>query len=286
MTQTELWDAAKVSLWPRPGVSGATLLTVLRQVHSAALNIHAGTNGTSELISSYLRWASKAQGQLRLVMRPHDIDRLVLTSRYWATLANPAPSAAVVAAVNDEIMARQRDLDGAIHDLQQQLDRWKPHTGAETYMVVPDTNVLLHHPQMLTTIDWRDVIGRPNLVMDYVRVVLPLLVIDELDDAKHDKVRSRARQTLKAIYTHLGSAPAVRYALQAAGPMVGEVTMEILLDDPEHVRLGRTDDELVDRAVALQGLTGLLVDFVTFDTGAALRARAAGLRAHRLEHTQ
>lgn len=52
------------------------------------------------------------------------------------------------------------------------------------------------------------------------------------------------------------------------------MTVELLFDPPGHRRLPINDDELVDRALAVQSLAGR----VTFDTGQASRARAAGLQ--------
>jgi hypothetical protein len=48
------------------------------------------------------------------------------------------------------------------------------------------------------------------------------------------------------------------------------------------VRLPISDDELVDRALAIQLLTGLPLTFVTYDTGQSMRARTAGLQVKKL----
>ena len=58
----------------------------------------------------------------------------------------------------------------------------------------------------------------------------------------------------------------------------GEVTMGLLFDPPGHVRLPINDDEIIDRAVAVQTLAGREVTLLTYDTGMSTRARNAGLK--------
>jgi hypothetical protein len=194
-----------MSIWPAAGATGASLKQALREVQSGAMNIFAGGTGAVALIENYLKWASEAVRMLRLVMRPEDLNRLVLTSRYWATLANPAPTPAVVAAVNDEVLARQVALDAALKELDQQLAAWTPDPiSRPVAYLVPDTNVLLHHAALLPDIDWHATVSDAVRTLDNLRVVIPLLGVDELDDAKRDKTRTRARQTLKLIYDRFG----------------------------------------------------------------------------------
>ena len=56
----------------------------------------------------------------------------------------------------------------------------------------------------------------------------------------------------------------------------------MLYDPPGHARLPINDDEIVDRALTVQLLAGRPVRLLTYDTGQAMRARAAGLTAVKL----
>ncbi|OJV81700.1 MAG: hypothetical protein BGO37_07810 [Cellulomonas sp. 73-92] len=112
---------------------------------------------------------------------------------------------------------------------------------------------------------------------------MPILVIDELDNLKRTNGRSRARQTLKALYNDFGAGIDGRRVLHLKDATSGEVTIQLLLDPPGHVRLHRADDDLVDRAATLRSFLSHPVHFVTYDTGAAFRASAADLQQHRLE---
>ncbi|MEV7364416.1 hypothetical protein ACWDWT_19485 [Streptomyces sp. NPDC003343] len=50
------------------------------------------------------------------------------------------------------------------------------------------------------------------------------------------------------------------------------------MDQPGHVRLPITDDEIIDRAVAIQAIAVREVRLLTCDTGQHTRGRAAGLK--------
>jgi hypothetical protein len=52
-------------------------------------------------------------------------------------------------------------------------------------------------------LNWREAIDQANLVNSTVRLVVPILVIDGLDNLKRNpKTKSRARTTLKLFYDH------------------------------------------------------------------------------------
>jgi hypothetical protein len=60
------------------------------------------------------------------------------------------------------------------------------------------------------------------------------------------------------------------------------VVIDILFDPPRHERQSIKDDEIIDRALAAQGLAGTPVTLLTFDTSQAARARHAGLAVNKL----
>ncbi|MGI8330337.1 PIN domain-containing protein [Actinomadura scrupuli] len=54
--------------------------------------------------------------------------------------------------------------------------------------------------------------------------------------------------------------------------------MEFLPDEPGHERRGNVDDEIIDRAVLLQKMTGRPTAVVTIDRNMRLRAHVSGLK--------
>lgn len=61
-----------------------------------------------------------------------------------------------------------------------------------------------------------------------------------------------------------------------------EVTIELVFDPPGHVRLPGNDDEIIDRALAVEALADRNVTLLTYDTGQSTRARNAGLQVVKL----
>jgi rRNA-processing protein FCF1 len=145
------------------------------------------------------------------------------------------------------------------------------------HIVVPDTNALLHYNR-LDKIDWAKVIGKRP-----VRLVVPLLVLDELDDKKYlgsDKIIKRARSALKP-FEELRSGLEGRNLAELP---TFDVTAEYLVDDEDHIRLANPDEELLGRARFLKQVTDQQVTVVTADYGVRARAVAPGLSvAHMLE---
>ena len=62
-----------------------------------------------------------------------------------------------------------------------------------------------------------------------------------------------------------------------------DVYVEVHFDPPGHRRLPINDDELIDRALAIQIESGKDVTFLTFDTAQSTRARFAGLAVHKFK---
>jgi predicted ribonuclease YlaK len=152
--------------------------------------------------------------------------------------------------------------------------------------VVADTSFCIQHPQEIDDLDLGEHLG----IRDQpIHLLVPILVVDELDSLKQAKdgnVRGRARRTL-AILDRVLSDPTAWGVLrredfsplQVGGIPSGEMTVELVLDPPGHVRLPINDDELVDRTVAFQALAAQKITMLTYDTGQSTRARAAGPRA-------
>ncbi len=57
---------------------------------------------------------------------------------------------------------------------------------------------------------------------------------------------------------------------------------EVIFDEPGHTRLPHDDDEIVDRAAAVQAVAGRPVKLLTYDARQATRARFAGLTVKKL----
>ncbi|WP_161557978.1 PIN domain-containing protein [Micromonospora sicca] len=155
--------------------------------------------------------------------------------------------------------------------------------GAEyVHLVVLDTNVYLHHERKLEDLNLADELG---LGIATIRLVVPMVIVNELVKAKltgGDK-SYRAGYSVAYIDRVVQAGGQLCAADYDANPPHGEVRVNVLLDPMGHVRLPINDDEIVDRAVALAAFSGRPVRLVTFDTGMAMRARAANLKVYKLD---
>lgn len=123
-------------------------------------------------------------------------------------------------------------------------------------------------------------------------LLVPLVVVDELDGlekSRNTHERWRAGYTLAVLDRVFANSTAPgRLAFEgvpAPGDGLqppGDITIELLFDPPGHVRLPVNDDEIVDRVMAVQPLTGRDVTLLTYDTGQPMRARNAELRVIKL----
>jgi hypothetical protein len=215
----------------------------------------------------------------------------VYTPRYWATLANPTPTPAVVGAVRQETEQRERDLDAALKEARELCDHWAADPRG-TQVVVPDTGLFLNHAEDehgrfdIGAIAWRTL--AQARIFDEVRVVVPIMVIDELELIKDNRSiaemrRNKARWTVNTLFDWFELERGSWHLLRERTAQVGPVAIELLPDERGHQRLPRNDDELVDRAVVLKEIQAAPVRLLSFDTGAVLRANLAGLRGRRLQ---
>ncbi len=154
--------------------------------------------------------------------------------------------------------------------------------------MVPDTGFYIEHEDKLEHVDFGPLI---NVWESTIAVLVPIVVVDELNGLKqHNKPHVRWR----AGYSAGRSGPRVHkldwpgstpYGDVVPGPdglTRSEVTIELVFDPPGHVRLPINDDEIIDRALAIEPLADRKVTLLTYDTNQSMRARSAGLQVIKL----
>jgi hypothetical protein len=253
----------------------------LTDVHNQAMNARGGGGDLVGRYNAYMRWAHESVRVLRRQVTPDSLDRLVLTRTYWALQAQAASVVGPVGElVETELEDRVTVLDQARQDLDREIARWS----RPGLLVVADSSFYIHHAEKLEQLDLREHL---KIREEPVRLLLPILVVDELDNLKESKdprVRWRARYTLAVVDRVLQDPFRGRVreedfsVLQSGGIPRGEITIELVFDPAGHVRLPINDDEIIDRALAIQTLAMRPVTLLTYDTGQSTRARAAGLR--------
>lgn len=272
----------RLMVWP-VGQTGAWLAKCLREAAYSGQNVMNGTAG--EIVAKYLDWVAEQVRMLQGGLGPLDLDRLLTTPRYWATVANPMPTGSTTNAVMHEVQHRLRMLEATATEVASAADAWQPLDAGYTNYALADTNFWVEHQGSFGQIDWHDLLestpgpGRPNM-QDELRIVVPMLVIDELDGLSHRKdMRPKVSGAMRYLSDLLGTAPWRATQIRPASAERGEVRIQVLFDSLQHVRLPNSDDEHVDRLRAVRDFVGSAPTdnfFVTYDNGAAFRATAAG----------
>ncbi len=266
---------------PLPGATRDQVLSAIREVATNLINLRSGG---ADRFDRYIEWATSSAQKLGTLISATDVDRLVLTRRYWALQSMPPSSElawnqAVARLLDAEIDTQSRLFDATEQTVQREIARWtRPGT-----FVVPDTSFYIEHPEKLEDMDLAPHLDSPD---EPVHLIVPILVIDELDGLKgrgqKDK-RWRAAYTLAVLDNRLED-PTKVATLRAEDAGKPRVTVEILFDPPGHHRLPISDDEIIDRTLATQAFADRPITLITYDTGQSTRARSAGLRAVKLDH--
>jgi hypothetical protein len=253
---------------------GATLAQAIDALRARAQALQ-GVLGAGHGLDAYLDWVDETHRQLGNWLLPGQVETLVETPRYWAVQRMEHLDQAqtrVNQLLTREVDSRRRVFEELLTELEWTQRRWQRGTGL---IVVPDTNVLLHHQQEFQDIAWPEALAWRG----DVNLVIPLVVVTELDRHKRSTkaVRTRARVTLRTL-NELLPEPDACIELRGPDQHYRKTTLEFLVDPLEHERLTEPDSEIIDRALYVAELSSRPVCVVTFDTGMRLLAKAHRLR--------
>lgn len=257
-----------------PGADRRTALNVFTNIHSSAVNLRGGA-GRGNLLGRYLDWSDNSAAELRGQVPGAEIDRLIFTDRHRMLWDLRGTVSAVDSAVAFELDERIAALEAAKKAIVDRMRSWER---VDVFLAL-DTTFFLHHDKPLRETNFHDLFddNREN-----IHILVPLAVVDELDRLKEgaERYRARARYSIAVLDDLLRNPDRPGLLLAEDGtPATGsrETRIEVIMDRPGHVRLADADDEIVDRIATIEPLTGKSITLLTFDTGMALRARAAGL---------
>jgi hypothetical protein len=145
------------------------------------------------------------------------------------------------------------------------------------HRIILDTSVLMEAVPPFIEFDWHSV--HESMSVGSIRLIVPIIVIEELDEKLHDRDadrRKRARDAIRSLRSvHRTNRPTERAPL----PDKPGVTLEILMDELSHRRQPNNDAEIIDQALQLHQLTGLAV-LAACDTHMYYRAGAVDLPAY------
>jgi rRNA-processing protein FCF1 len=253
-----------VGLAIRPGIDFAAAAKALNALVTEAENHAAGGAGVSwpDYLRHYLVWVETAEQQLRNVFADSGVRTALYTERHWQIRAMTNPKLRPFVLVQHELRDQIDRLCGLRGQLIRLAERMRAAPGV---LAVLDTHVLLHYLPV-DQVDWRSVTSTSPL-----RLVVPLRVVEELDEKKYtardDKIASRARDVISRLRMSL---------LPVAGnpvTLAPDVTIEIPLTDEPRRKTSDADEEVLETCLELQAAGGDVV-LVTGDAGLAIRAAA------------
>lgn len=267
-----------------PGANREDLVQVLDDLTSRLDSLRGGSGGPDRF-GDYLGWTTIAARTLRGHVAATEIDRLVYSGHYDRLLLRRSDDSASRDLLSLELDHRHETFSAEKTSLRSVIERWS----SQDLFVGFDTTFFINYPSKIADVDFQALF---NVRDDTIHLLIPLIVVDELDKLKDSKdrlTRWRAAHTLgyfdeKFQYpTHVARLRDEDYSqLKDGGIPRGTVTAEILFDPPGHVRLPIEDDEIIDRLITVQPLVGRKVRFITYDTGQSMRARKAGLEVRKL----
>ncbi len=243
-----------------PGINPASWLNNTRVWDTELSNANTGITA-SDGQRAFLLAIESLDAGLRLLLLGHDWEKWVYTRAYWAiremTESTPRP----YPLLNSESSRLQRH----VAELETELKRMAHEDSSvdlTAMRLVLDTSALVR-AKCFTEVDWPEYFERKP-----VRLVIPILVIHELDHLKNTGKSNKARPRLKKIRSILeghGHGP---------GDVRSGVTLELLLDPPDHHRLPINDQEIIRRTDNLKGRVGGPLRLVTGDYAMQFTAEA------------
>lgn len=253
------------------GTNLATAINQLSECVTKAEDLAASSAGQSEgrHLNSYVSWVETTERQLWNVFDDVQMVHHLRTAEYWTIRSAIYQPFRVIRLINTEVTEQARWLQALIDRLRALQSRLEVASGRATVL---DTNVLLHY-EPPWDVDWTNVVKKRE-----VRLVLPLRVIEELDEkkytARHD-LADRARRLLSQLWERLSDSPG------APVPLRDKVTIEVPVEDGTRIRRADADQEILEGCEQLRNV-GRPPILVTGDTGMSLRAKARRLDVRRM----
>ena len=265
-----------MTLWrPRPlptlapGQSAVSALRILQELASGTRNTGPSYQNAFD---RYIHWIGTAETQLRGIFSGAEAVEALHTRRYWFLL-EIGPGAEPWNFLNAELEYQVSIMEQYQEQLRHEIETFQLADGEMA--VVLDTNFLLHY-KPVDHFQWKD-----HLDAAGHRLVIPAVVIKELDDKKYHpnrKLSRRAWKTIQFLYEHRG---ALHPEDPIPLPAQASVRVQILLDPAGHRRAATADDEILNRSEHLAGVVSGRLAVGTADYGAHLAAHVRGIETWR-----
>jgi rRNA-processing protein FCF1 len=216
---------------------------------------------------AYLGWVHTAERQFQFLFADESMTDGLHTASYWEIRRIQQFTPAAFPLMQGEIERQAWRLDAAI----EKLNGYREFAARPGKIIVPDTSALVKGVWFPDFV-WQKHLGSK----DAVRIVVPILVIEELDGLKDRERTSKAGDRARRVLKHL------RELCRTVGPgepapLRDKATIEVLLDDEWQRRRPIADAEIIDQALLVQEMVGAEVTLTCVDASMEFRARQHGL---------
>ncbi|MEU7032752.1 PIN domain-containing protein [Streptomyces sp. NPDC046237] len=254
---------------------GYTLDTAERDLASVRVKWQNLYSNQDRLWERYLQTVNDTYVQLSQSLTDPDLGEGLYSKHFWQ-LANGGTGSTPL--LHGTLVREVKEQIAAIEAALVQVAALRMYAERPGTRVVYDTN-MLNHWRAPNEVKWDEVLREEGLPSKRVRLVVPLVVIDELDRQKGGggQLGSRAAKAIRFLESALkGVAPGTPTEIRP------NVTLEVRLDPPGH-RRGEADVEVLLCAAELDQLGGPAPTRVlTDDFGMHLRAQSMRVAAMRL----
>ncbi len=240
----------------------SNLIMALESVIQQGGTLRSGAGPVGGHRNGYIAWIRQAESALAFYFDRRDVESFLLTVRYWEIRRLEPVHDELVALISQEAEARITELDDVLTFYKALADRYSKEAGP---VLVPDTNVFLHYT-FFTEAPWCDLADGKA-----ARIVVPIVVIEQLDRLKYSENSKRAERAQK-VTRELARLSEPWPKEPAIIPNRG--TIEVILDEPGHMRMAEEDAEIIEVVRGLSSLLSKPARIVTGDLGMTLRARA------------
>jgi hypothetical protein len=262
--------------------SGCTARQAMEALTSLAVSIDhivstLSTKPTSGLrLTSYFDWAADSASTLGHVLPSELAADLIYTRNYWMIRQSGMNPPRLEQFINSELADRRNSLAELRDDLSKELSRWERDSAQ---LIVPDTNLFLREGISLEKIDWDEVTDSSP---DSVRIVVPIMVIYELDRLKrqgNSTTAKLARQAIRWLVATLPVNPNEKSKLISNARPTTWIEAYVQ-DGPS--RPEDADGVIIRFTRQLAAISRLPTLLVTYDLGMRLRASALGVDSTKL----
>lgn len=246
-------------MWLKHGDLAGAIRT-LDELKTSCENLYAEMSGSyADPRGHYLDWAASAHDQLRNRFVDPEIAEQVFSKRYWSIAES-----GIVDRVSQSLTVEIRAQTDRLTSLKCQLERYLKIGTRPGQLTVLDTNVLIQFLRM-EQVHWTSIVGAK-----VVRLVVPTIVLDEIDDKRYSDSR-RTRERARRATDPLDERDEI-LARDGFASVSNNVTVEYFIEPATRRAGSNPDQDILDAAEFLAMAADRTVCIVTADRGFRVRA--------------